>query len=150
MGGLKVTGFIFIMFLMALAISLLILPGCSRDKQEQSVDKPATAIVEKDALPTEVTSIKGKVLEVVESDSFIFILLDRGDKQTWATVPAVDVKVGEEVTLLYAHVFGNFYSKSMNRSFDELIFASGIEGKSAGRRVALSSSKDTGSAPPTK
>lgn len=136
-----------IMVLMALAIVVLILPGCGRDKQEQSAEKPATTSVEKAALPTEVTSIKGKVLEVIAADSFIFILLDRGDEQTWATVPAVDVKVGEDVTLLYANVFGNFYSKSMNRSFDELIFASGIEGKSVGRRVALSSTKVLASSP---
>jgi hypothetical protein len=129
------------MVLAALAILLLILPGCSRDKQEPTAEKPQ--VTEKPDLPQEeVTSIKGKVLEVVDAGSFIFILLDRGEQQIWATVPAVDVKVGEEVTLLYANIFSNFHSKSMNRSFDELIFSSGIEGKSSGRRIATASQKE--------
>lgn len=139
-----------IMVLVILAVLVFTLPGCSRDKQELPAEKPATTDAEKSELSTEVISIKGKVLEVVEADSFIFLLLDRGDEQTWATLPAVDVKVGEEVTLLYANIFGNFYSKSMNRSFDELIFASGIEGKSTGRRVALSSTPAAVGSSPTK
>jgi hypothetical protein len=129
------------MLLVALAILLLTLPGCSRDKKEEPpAEKPQVTM--KPDLPKEVTSIKGKVLEVVDSGSFIFILLDRGEQQIWATVPAVDVKVGEEVTLLYANIFSNFHSKSMNRTFDELIFSSGIEGKSSGRRIATASQKE--------
>ena len=130
-----------VMVLVVLAILVLILPGCSRDKEEPTAEKPQ--VTEKPDLPQEdVTSIKGKVLEVVDSGSFIFILLDRGEKQTWATVPTVDVKVGEEVTLLYANIFSNFHSKSMNRSFEVLILSSGIEGKSSGGKIAAASQKE--------
>ena len=133
------------MVLTVLAVLVLILPACSRDKEEQIAEKPEVAVTEKADLPPEVvTSIRGKVLEVVAAGSFIFILLDRGEQQIWATVPAVEVKVGEEVTLLNANIFNNFRSKSMNRSFDELIFATGIEGKSAGRRIASISRKEAG------
>ena len=133
------------MVLTALAVLVLILPACSRDKQEPTAEKSKVADTEKAALPSEVvTSVKGKVLEVTGSGSFIFILLDRGEQQIWATVPAVDVKVGEEVTLLNANIFKNFRSKSMNRSFDELIFSTGIEGKSEGRRIASIPRKEAG------
>ncbi len=125
------------MVLTALAVLVLILPACSRDKQEQTAEKA-------DRPQVVVTSIRGKVMEVAGSGSFIFILLDRGEQQIWATVPAVDVKVGEEVTLLNANIFKNFRSKSMNRSFDELIFSTGIEGKSEGRRIASISRKEAG------
>ncbi len=133
-----------VMVLTALAVLFLILPACSRDKQEQASEKPEVADTEKAELQQEVvTSIQGKVLEIAGagSGSFIFILLDRGEQQIWATVPAVDVKVGEEVTLLNANIFKNFHSKSMNRSFAELIFSTGIEGKSTGRRIASVSPK---------
>ncbi len=133
-----------IMVLTALAVLLLILPACSRDKKEQTTEKPDVAATEKAELAKEVvTSIKGKILEVARAGSgnFIFILLDRGEQQIWATVPAVDVKVGEEVTLLNANVFKNFHSQSMNRSFDELIFSTGIAGKSSGRRIPSTSPK---------
>lgn len=133
------------MVLTALAVLLLILPACSRDKPEKTVEKPEVADTEKVRQPSEVvTSIRGKVVEVAGAGSFIFILLDRGDQQIWATVPAVDVKVGEEITLLNANISKNFRSRAMNRSFDELIFSTGVEGKSSGRRIASISRKKAG------
>ena len=118
------------MVLAVLTLLVLILPGCSRDKQEPAAEKPKATVADKPELPPGgMDSIKGRVLEVVDTDSFIFILLDRGEKQTWATIPPTDVKVGEEITLVFANVFANFSSKSMGRTFDELIFAGGIEGR---------------------
>lgn len=130
--------------LAVLAILVLILPGCSQEKKEQLPEKVEVvdAVAEKpDPLQGQVTSIRGTVLEVVESGSFTFILLDRGKKQSWATIPAVDVKVGEEITLSHANVFSNFHSKSIDRTFEELIFSTGIEGKSSLRKVVAASPK---------
>jgi hypothetical protein len=116
----------------AMATFFLVLPGCGQDKQEQQ-----SAEVEPIKPPAEVITIKGTVLEVIDNGKFIYLLLDRGEKQTWATMPAVDVEVGEDVTLLFANIFQNFYSKSMERSFDELIFSAGIEGKQPRRKSRL-------------
>lgn len=119
-----------------LAAFLLVIPGCGQDKEAK--DEQKSAEVKPIKPPPEVISIKGKVLEVVDDGSnFIYLLLDQGEKQTWATMPAVDVEVGEEVTLVFANVFKNFYSKSMKRSFDELIFSSGIEGRQPRKRSSF-------------
>ena len=123
---MKVSKFI---ILAAIAAFFLVLAGCGQDKQEQK-----SAEVEPIKPPAEVTTIKGTVLEVIDDGNFIYLLLDRGEKQTWATMPAVDVKVGEEVSLIFANIFQDFHSKSMKRSFDELIFSSGIEGKQPRQR----------------
>ncbi len=117
---------------LAMAAFFLVLPGCGQDKQEQQ-----SAEVEPIKPPAEVITIKGTVLEVIDNGNFIYLLLDRDEKQTWATMPAVDVEVGEDVTLIFANIFQNFYSKSMNRSFDELIFSAGIEGKRPRGRSSL-------------
>ena len=123
--------------LAVLAAIFLFLPGCGQEKEEQQKNGRENAQVEPAKPPAEVVTIKGKVLEVIDDGGkFIYILLDRGEKQTWATMPAVDVEVGEEVSLLYANVFNNFFSKTMNRSFDEMIFSSGIEGKPHRKRTA--------------
>lgn len=114
----------------ALAALLLVMAGCGQDKQEQQ------AAETEQAKPPAVTTVKGKVLEAVEAGSFLYVLLDRGEKQTWAAVPLVDVEIGEEVTLRNANFFNNFYSKALQRSYDELIFSSGIEGKEPKRREA--------------
>ena len=123
---MKVSKFI---ILAAIAAFFLVPAGCGQDKQEQK-----SAEVEPIKPPAEVTTIKGTVLEVIDDGNFIYLLLDRGEKQTWATMPAVDVEVGEEVSLIFANIFQNFHSKSMKRSFDELIFSSGIEGKQPRQR----------------
>lgn len=137
------------MALFTLAILLILIPGCSRDKQDQTSEKQEVAVTEKQevVVTKKITStqndvtaaINGTVLEIVDTGSFIFVLLDREGKQSWATVPAVDIKVGEKVTLLYSNVMKNFHSKSMNRTFEELIFSSGIKGKSGRRRTATRS-----------
>lgn len=114
----------------ALAALLIVLTGCSRDKQDQ----PTSEV--KSPKPAEVLTIKGKVLETVEGGSFLYVLLDLGEKKTWAAVPVVDIKIGEDVTLRNANYFNNFYSKSLQKSFDEMIFSSGIEGKEPKRREA--------------
>lgn len=104
--------------------------GCSQEKQDQQTSET------KQAKPPAVTTVKGKVLETVEAGSFLYVLLDRGEEQTWAAVPLVDVEIGEEVTLRNANFFDNFYSKSLQKSYDQLIFSSGIEGKKPKRREA--------------
>jgi len=134
-------------------VSALLLPGCSRDngKDEAAKTKQTETVAEKqvETPNPDVTSIEGEVLEVVDSGSFIFIRLDRGGKQIWATVPGVDVKVGEKITLLNANVFTKFYSRALDRTFDELIFSTGVEGKSGARSAALDGrfEKDTASPP---
>ncbi|MEN8143087.1 MAG: hypothetical protein ABFQ82_05765 [Thermodesulfobacteriota bacterium] len=112
-----------------LASLILVLTGCSQDKQDQQ-----TSEIER-AKPPEVITIKGKVLEAVEAGSFLYVFLDLGEKQTWAAVPLVDIEIGEEVTLRNANYFNNFYSKSLQKSFDEMIFSTGIDGKKPKRRL---------------
>ena len=118
------------MVLVVMTALVLAFSGCSRDKQDQETSEapPQKAM--------EVITIKGKVLEAVDAGNFLYMLLDLGDKQTWAAVPLVDVQIGEEVTLRNANYFNNFYSKSLQKSFDEMIFSSGIEGKEPKRREA--------------
>ena len=114
----------------AMAALLLALTGCGQDKEDQQTSKVTPP------KPAEVVTVKGKVLETVDAGSFLYVLLDLGEKQTWAAVPLVDVKIGEDVTLRNANFFNNFYSKSLQRSFDEMIFSSGIEGKEPKRSAA--------------
>jgi len=140
--NIKVSKFLFPSTFLFLLLSL---SACGRDDQqkEQAALEPAAQTGQlaeqtetRPPLPPGVTSIKGTVLEVIDAGSFIYILLDRGDKKSWATIPPVGLEKGEEVTLILATVFNNFYSKALDRLFDELIFASGVEGKTPKKRTA--------------
>jgi hypothetical protein len=129
------------LILLTLLVVLLAPAGCSRDKEEAAGEKPPAAGTEETLAqkppfaPVILDSIKGRVLEVVDADSFIFIRLAREGKEIWATVPTVEVKVGEDVTLLSANIFKQFHSTTLDRSFDELIFSTGIAGKVPSKRT---------------
>ena len=128
------------LILLTLLVVLLAPAGCSRDKEEAAKKPPASGTEETltqkpPFAPVILDSLKGRVLEVVDADSFIFIRLAREGKEIWATVPTVEVKVGEDVTLLSANIFKNFHSTTLNRSFAELIFSTGIAGKTPSKRT---------------
>ena len=119
----------------ALAALLLVIPACEKRQEQETTSKPA-AVSESRPTP-QVMTIKGKVLEILDGGNFIFIRLDTDGKQTWATAPSVDLAIGEQITLLNATAFKNFHSNSLDRSFEELIFSSGIEGKIARRKTVV-------------
>lgn len=121
-----------------LAAISIILAGCERKPAQKEEEGKPAAVSEAKQAP-EVMTITGKVLEILDGGNFIFIRLDTEGKKIWATVPSVDVKIGEEVTLRNANIFKKFYSKNLQRSFDELIFSSGVDGKTAKRRPAAAS-----------
>ncbi|MBU0484605.1 MAG: DNA-binding protein [Proteobacteria bacterium] len=119
------------LYLIAGVTVVMVLTSCSNDtpktKTSTETATPQVAL-DKITLPLAMT-IKGKVLEVLSGGGFTFILLEHEGEKKWASAPSTKVEVNEEVTLLNATVFPDFYSKSLDRKFDNLIFASSIEGK---------------------
>lgn len=70
--------------------------------------------------------VSGKVLETLAAGGYTYVHLDRGTEQSWVAIPASEVTVGEEVQLVVSMMMPNFQSKTLNRTFDELIFSSGF------------------------
>jgi len=91
-----------------------------------TADTPALA-------PT--ASIKGKVLEVLDAGSFLYLRLETKDGETWAVVAAAPVKKGTEVTIDNPTAMTNFESKKLNRRFDQIVFGS-IAGAAVGLDMA--------------
>ena len=74
-------------------------------------------------------ALTGKVAETMNSAGYTYILLDQGkDKKKWVAIPVTEVKVGQEVTIAPGMEMGQFTSKSLNRTFDEIVFSSGLLG----------------------
>lgn len=72
-----------------------------------------------------ITPISGKVLETMNSGGYTYILIDSGDKNVWGAVPTMEVTVGQELELLPGQTMSNFNSKSLNKTFDSVIFSTG-------------------------
>ncbi len=74
--------------------------------------------------PAPTASITGKVLEVLDAESFVYLRLQTKDGETWAVVAKAPVKKGAEVTIDNVTMVGNFESKTLKRKFDQIAFGS--------------------------
>jgi hypothetical protein len=87
--------------------------------------------------PSAQTVLSGKVVETMNSGSYTYIRLEKDGKTVWAAVPVMAVKVGDEVELQPGNEMGPFTSKSLNRTFDKIIFSGGPIAKGAAQSAAL-------------
>jgi hypothetical protein len=92
--------------------------------QEKSASS-APAATQKDIV------ITGKAKEVLSGGGFTYILVDADKAETWVVVPETEVAVGEEVKVKDGEMMHNFPSKALDRTFAEVVFSSGLEGKAA-------------------
>lgn len=72
--------------------------------------------------PTQGTTLVGTVLEVKDVDQYTYLRLRTKDGEVWAAVPTAPVKVGADVTIAGPQAMNGFRSKSLNRTFDRIVF----------------------------
>jgi hypothetical protein len=72
------------------------------------------------AAPTAV--IKGQVLEVKNVDSYTYLRLKTREGEIWAAVNKAPVKKGAQVTIENVVVMNNFESKSLKKTFQQIVF----------------------------
>jgi len=85
--------------------------------------------------PVSTTSIKGKVLEVKDVETYTYLRLKTKDGEVWAAVNKAPVKAGSDVIIENAAVMINFESKTLKRKFDKIYFGS-IAGSGAPAHAA--------------
>jgi hypothetical protein len=69
--------------------------------------------------------INGKVVETMDSGGYTYICLEKEGKKTWAAVPTMKVKIGDTLELKPGATMTNFSSKTLNRTFESIIFSAG-------------------------
>ncbi|MDT8419042.1 MAG: hypothetical protein RQ754_01270 [Desulfuromonadales bacterium] len=69
--------------------------------------------------------LAGKVIETMNAGGYTYVHLEKGQQKIWAAVPAMEVKVGDELNLQSGKEMGPFTSKSLDRTFDKIVFSSG-------------------------
>jgi hypothetical protein len=91
------------------------------------VTKPeAKAGAEKKEAENEGPILKGKVVETMNAKGYTYICLENNGKKGWVAVPQVAVSVGQEVQVKPGTQMGAFTSKTLNRSFDDIVFSAGL------------------------
>ncbi len=70
---------------------------------------------------------KGKVLSSIDASIYTYIELSENGKNVWIAAPTVKVKKGDMVRFSDGAVMSNFFSKSLNRTFESVIFVGKAE-----------------------
>jgi hypothetical protein len=65
---------------------------------------------------------EGKVLATLDAPGYTYMELAGTDKRFWIAAPTTKVKVGDRVRFDQSLVMKNFNSKTLNRTFDQIIF----------------------------
>lgn len=70
--------------------------------------------------------LSGKVVETMTSGGYSYVLLEKDGVKTWAAIPMMKVAVGDELHLKPGVDMGGFTSKTLNKTFDHIIFTEGL------------------------
>ena len=95
--------------------SLLCL-GCNNDSLPQAPASPSAQ--------SEATFVEGTVAERIDVEGYTYLRLATAKGDTWTAVPTDPVKVGAVVKIGNPMPMEHFHSKSLNRTFDLILFGS--------------------------
>jgi len=91
------------------------------------------------------SKLSGKVVETMDSGGYTYVQIDNGGKKTWVAVPRTKVVKGQDISFYPGSEMYNFESKTLNRTFDTIIFSGGVV-KQAGMDGGVKSPGSKGSA----
>jgi len=133
---------------LTLGITLL-LAGCSRQEEPQSVaEQPQAAPAEQAAAPVILGSNQGRVLSSVQVAGYTYVEAETDRGIIWLAGSPTEVAVGEIISWSQAAVMKNFTSKTLDRTFDEILFVpSFIKASDAGATGAEPHAGITGADP---
>ena len=97
-----------------------------------------------DAQQKETVELKGTIVETFDSGGYTYLQIDNGSKKIWAAISQAKVTVGDEVSLKSGAVMQNFYSRSLDRTFEKIIFSGGIKGDAAEAHATMTKPQGMG------
>jgi len=80
--------------------------------------------------------VAGTVRETFDSGGYTYVNIERQGEGIWVAAPSFKATVGQQMAFPYGDLMSNFKSKTLNRTFDKIIFTSGpveMPGATGGR-----------------
>ena len=110
----------------SLVLAAALQAGCAATQKTTDSSPKTTAPVTQATQPSEPQLLTGKVVETMNSGGYTYVNLEKDGKRTWVAMPTLKVEVGQELKLLPGMEMGKFTSNTLNRTFDSIIFTSGV------------------------
>ena len=84
--------------------------------------------------------VRGTVLETLNAGGYTYVFIETDQDQRWVAVPKTAVLVDDVVLTQQGMAMPNFESKSLNRTFEVVYFAGGLQNLTAPAPVAVDTS----------
>ncbi len=68
----------------------------------------------------------GEVIETMNSGGYTYLQIQAGTNTLWVAAPEFSVHVGDRVTMPAGSAMRNHYSKTLDRTFDVILFVAGV------------------------
>ena len=84
------------------------------------------------------SGISGTVIETMNASRYTYIKIRTGQEERWIAVPQTQVQIGAQIMVPDCEEMSNFYSSTLNRTFEKIYFAreirphTGAQGRSNG------------------
>jgi hypothetical protein len=79
--------------------------------------------------PSENGAVTVKVKAVEQVSNYTYLLVKGKGPEYWIAVSTTEIEVGEKITYQGGGLMVDFYSKELDRTFDEIVFLDGFEGE---------------------
>ena len=68
----------------------------------------------------------GRVIEAINSNNYSYILVETSQTKRWLAAPKTALQPGQKIRFPDGTLMRNFYSKSLKRNFQNILFVSGV------------------------
>lgn len=134
----------------AAVLMLVNIAGCKSNNEQASAPATQQPVV----VPSEgqqafqpaapqMPAIQGKILETMDASGYTYVNVETATGPVWAAMPQSKVEVGEEIALAGGMEMQNFESKTLGRTFDSVIFSSGMAQGAGSTPVAAPTGGDS-------
>jgi len=88
--------------------------------------QPMTKPVAPMAAPAMAVGNQGKVISIMSGSGYSYLELESNNQKFWIAGTKVTAKEGDTVQFEQSVVMNGFVSKTLNKTFDQIIFASSV------------------------
>lgn len=108
--------------------------------------QPALIAGQASAMPKTAETARtetGTVVESMKVPGYTYLRVDHGTGQIWVAVPETDVATGAKIRYTADMTMNNFTSKTLNRTFETIIFSAGLTADGGGAAAAKPAADDS-------
>lgn len=134
--------------LVVATVLLMLAAGCGKENQTQTEPGQTAAEITSTVNPAAPSAgNQGRVLATMDVAGYSYIQVESNGRQVWLAGNPVVVQEGDMISWDQSSVMRNFYSKTLDRTFDEILFVSGLQSPASGQGGPLAANHPPVSAP---